>query len=933
MGKKGAWQQPPWKQGSGHGSDPAGTAWAYWPGAWRNRPSPKQNKDGKDESSHATTTVTFPSYSQVSSRATDGQRPPGQDADVAVLEGGDPFVRNMQRLLNVSRKTEAKIRKLQQDKVQKRQQWDTFQEQLKAAFVEQRHKFQADTSKLDAELVELEVQRRVNAEHIQASVSGGRQELQAPSREVVPSAEDAIAWHQLMMATPAQEAEQDAILQQALRAAQHPQAFLQETVAPMLVDSQPGASRAPDAGVAGPPGPSASGATGPPACPPACMTPVRAAQHAPPRTPAPPSGLFTAKAPPALSPPPQSFYVGDGDAALSDPYLTSPGAARATRPALPMPCSSACTGSIPPTGQASGAVLLKAAVRANSRSAPYLVKASPVGQVRVQQQEVDPGGSGGGTGVRPSCGRGRSAGCVWNSRRRSRPGRGSAPWRFGAPVGVISLSSRRRARRVVEFHEMNCVDVSFPHRWCCGRASQAAGGGTHFAVFHHRHGCMSAPCSHDATACDSFDDGGPSRDCGFAVQGPDDGPPTAAGWFELWFLMPLEAAVRSFLLLQTLAFGRFIAAAFKLWPAWEKSNMGVRLFRAGLRGAPLPLCTAFGFALSGSVCASISSRPRHARRQSCCAIHRSGQKDEHPSCMCRPVAYTKRYAGWPWGYCPRILLRLVMSACFLGECSAGTVAAVCQMPLQAVWLLGGHKLAYASGVDAERLDESDDDVGVRADSDAPSAAMLPPPAIGGAAGLELQDECEVLDSGAEDDGPGFEDDEVYTSDSDPKPADWQFCATVLQFEGPMLCWACRADVHSSMPSLCGHVSRCFARDGHDGVVMLVEPQPSADCAVFLSVGPRQTSLGQVPVCLQAYVRGSRERYFQAFLDSTFNSSDLIDVFGELYRPGYKFFLGENLEELDHLDSFQPRAGMLIRALPSSLNPRPCIGLSERLGNV
>ena len=290
MGKKAAWQQAPWKNGHGQGDQAA--AWAYWPGSWRTRQSPKLGRGEQEDAWHSTSTVRFPSYSQIGESSQDMAHPPGKGVDPSVQEGGDPFVKTMQKLLNGSRKAEARLRKIRQDQAGKRQQWATFQEQLKAAFVEQRHQFQADMAKLDAELVEVEGQRRATSAQIQDLVAGGNPVTPTPAKDVQPSAEDAAAWHMLMSASPSPDPEQDVILRQALLAAQDPQAFLKEMGAPMLVESVQGAPLGTGAGVAGSSGRSVH--EGFPAIPlpaplqtPPFVTPVRGSNLAPPRSPGP----------------------------------------------------------------------------------------------------------------------------------------------------------------------------------------------------------------------------------------------------------------------------------------------------------------------------------------------------------------------------------------------------------------------------------------------------------------------------------------------------------------------------------------------------------------------------------------------------------------------------------------------------------------------
>ena len=61
-----------------------------------------------------------------------------------------------------------------------------------------------------------------------------------------------------------------------------------------------------------------------------------------------------------------SFYVGDGASAVSDPYLTSPGSANSSVNTATPPRAHSASAVAPP----SRGVLLKASIRANSRSSP-----------------------------------------------------------------------------------------------------------------------------------------------------------------------------------------------------------------------------------------------------------------------------------------------------------------------------------------------------------------------------------------------------------------------------------------------------------------------------------------------------------------------------------------------------------------------------------
>ena len=150
-----------------------------------------------------------------------GDTPSGQDGE---------FLKSMQRLLNASRKLDAKVRKPQAERQQMNSQWKQFQDQLKASFVAQRQQYAADVQ-TDSDMLEMRRQKAELLEQIQEMVTK-KGKIHAPKKEELePAPEDIAAWHQLMAPTPrggTTEVEEDDMLRQAL---QEPEKFLQHTLA------------------------------------------------------------------------------------------------------------------------------------------------------------------------------------------------------------------------------------------------------------------------------------------------------------------------------------------------------------------------------------------------------------------------------------------------------------------------------------------------------------------------------------------------------------------------------------------------------------------------------------------------------------------------------------------------------------------------------
>ena len=230
MGKD-RWNKQAWKSAS---------CWSYWHGAWRaaqpngkgtrgNNAQPKAKAEGQDGK--------FPAYNQVPASQSGEKEVPTTDdtllGDTPSGQDGE-FLKSMQRLLNASRKLDAKVRKAQAERQQMNSQWKQFQDQLKASFVAQKQQYAADVQKSDSDMLEMRRQKAELLEQIQEMVTN-KGKIHAPKKEELePTPEDIAAWHQLMAPTPrggTTEVEEDDMLRQALQAVQEPEKFLQHTLA------------------------------------------------------------------------------------------------------------------------------------------------------------------------------------------------------------------------------------------------------------------------------------------------------------------------------------------------------------------------------------------------------------------------------------------------------------------------------------------------------------------------------------------------------------------------------------------------------------------------------------------------------------------------------------------------------------------------------
>ena len=395
-------------------------------------------------------------------------------------------------------------------------------------------------------------------------------------------------------------------------------------------------------------------------------------------------------------------------------------------------------------------------------------------------------------------------------------------------------------------------------------------------------------------------------------------------WLEMWFLQPLGCFLRSVMLLQLLAFLRLLCLPLRLEAGRGFRNSIVRRVRFGLYGAPLPLCTALVVCCQqGAVAAG---RPlKSGDRRGLAAPLQGGHRRQFASA---------EGLGGGRGLRARVMWRCLafLWAGFWGVGGWPGPARWQEVTLGVGLLPFGPILADAALVpDCASEWDDDDDVGDRVDV-GPDAAAESLSAPGTAQELASHTFAEEPGGQVWPAGAAVSDDDWSDSEPSPRP-DWSFCAVVLRFQRTMICCSCRADWHAEVDALQAFVARQCLRGPDEGQLLVVAPQPSATCAVFMLVEPWQARVHKVPVCLQVYVRGGRPCFFMCFLDETARADDLIQCCGDLHVSGMRFFLDADLRELDGDDSFRPRAGMFIQALPSTVPPRPYPSLQERLRDV
>ena len=220
MGKQAAYKnkQAQWagQQGWGGSSSSWGSDWSQSdPQSW----DAEQWKWAKNQAGKNKETVLFPKYSEIRVPTNTQQPAGGLAVDVATDAAGAEQLKEVQRLVNAVRKCDAKLRKNQENTIVRAEQWELFQKQLKASFMEQRAAFLQDNTRSMEEAQQLEQQKAAAAQKLKLIVTG-QVVTNQPPHPVEMSQDDAAAWHSLLQEekTDDMHADNDPWLQDALTA-------------------------------------------------------------------------------------------------------------------------------------------------------------------------------------------------------------------------------------------------------------------------------------------------------------------------------------------------------------------------------------------------------------------------------------------------------------------------------------------------------------------------------------------------------------------------------------------------------------------------------------------------------------------------------------------------------------------------------------------
>ena len=139
------------------------------------------------------------------------------------------YLKAIQKSLNVNRRVEGRIRKLQEEQQYKSSQWDLFENHMREMFVKEKKKFQKDMEQVSKELGELEAQKNQALQALLLTIESRSVSAVPSAMEVSVERADKAAWDAFVQGAQSsaeavnKEADQD--LANALLAAQNPAKF------------------------------------------------------------------------------------------------------------------------------------------------------------------------------------------------------------------------------------------------------------------------------------------------------------------------------------------------------------------------------------------------------------------------------------------------------------------------------------------------------------------------------------------------------------------------------------------------------------------------------------------------------------------------------------------------------------------------------------
>ena len=204
--------------------------WGYWQGAfspksqWQkwggHKGDGKQNKHGEGQNQQQSEPL-FPAYDNKKGGAAKVQTSQSSGSDLLTVVSSTSFentmIKDLQKLLNVARKSEQKVLKIQQDRTERVRMWKDWERQLKQCYVAERQRHISSLEGLDKDLREAISQQESAREEVRRAATG-----QAPAQMDIQSGDEIDAQFAALMEedeTAIEELANEDVLRRALQSA------------------------------------------------------------------------------------------------------------------------------------------------------------------------------------------------------------------------------------------------------------------------------------------------------------------------------------------------------------------------------------------------------------------------------------------------------------------------------------------------------------------------------------------------------------------------------------------------------------------------------------------------------------------------------------------------------------------------------------------
>ena len=203
---KNKWQEWPRDKAWHTSRKASASSWSYWQGSHASA-KPTHTKDK------------FPTYSQVDVASVACSREAREEDTSQVNIPEDDSIKALQKALNMCRRLDGKLRKLQEARVHKQQQWEEYEKAMRQSFLQQKRAYKKDMEQIEKDVAATHAANVDAAEKVRLLATGSAPK--PPTVEEELDASDRASWDALVaeMEEDSPGPSQDAFMAKALQTA------------------------------------------------------------------------------------------------------------------------------------------------------------------------------------------------------------------------------------------------------------------------------------------------------------------------------------------------------------------------------------------------------------------------------------------------------------------------------------------------------------------------------------------------------------------------------------------------------------------------------------------------------------------------------------------------------------------------------------------